>query len=140
MFAPTTGLPSGDWITPTIDGVAPFWSKPPLAFWTTALSIRLFGPSEFAARLPMLLTVAATAGLTIDLGRVGRDRAFGLLGGCIFASMVLPLSMAGFVLTDQMLTLGTTLAMVAFWRAMTERNRLAGYLFFVGLAIATQPP
>jgi 4-amino-4-deoxy-L-arabinose transferase-like glycosyltransferase len=127
---------SGDWVTPTIDGVTPFWGKPPLAFWTTALSIGLFGANEFAVRLPMLLTVAATAALTIDLGRQGRDRAFGLLGGSIFASMLLPLLMAGFVLTDQMLTFGITLAMVSFWRAMTAPGRLAGYLLFVGLAIA----
>lgn len=127
---------SGDWVTPTIDGVTPFWGKPPLAFWASALSIRLFGANEFAARLPILLTIAATAGLTIDLGRRSRDRAFGLIAGCIFASMLYPLSMAGFVLTDQMLTFGITLAMVSFWHAMTERDRLAGYLFFVGLAIA----
>ena len=127
---------SGDWITPTIDGVTPFWGKPPLAFWASALSIRLLGASEFAARLPIFLTVAATVALTINLGRQGRDRALGLLAGCLLASMAFVFSMAGFVLTDQMLTLGVTLAMVSFWRAMTTQDRLAGYLFFVGLAVA----
>ncbi len=126
---------SGDWITPTIDGVTPFWGKPPLAFWFSALSIRLLGASEFAARLPIFLTVAATVALTVDLGRQGRDRALGLLAGCILASMAFVFSMAGFVLTDQMLMFGVTLTMVSFWRAMTKPDRLAGYLFFVGLAV-----
>ena len=41
-----------DWITPWNDATTPFWGKPPLAFWVTALSLRLFGINEFAARLP----------------------------------------------------------------------------------------
>jgi len=30
----------------------PFMSKPPFAFWSMALSIEIFGPNEFAVRLP----------------------------------------------------------------------------------------
>ncbi|HEU6454869.1 MAG TPA: glycosyltransferase family 39 protein, partial [Roseateles sp.] len=42
----------GDWVTPWFDEGVPFWGKPPLSFWLTAASMRLFGLSEFAARLP----------------------------------------------------------------------------------------
>ena|ERR1019366_3898412 len=30
----------------------PFWEKPPLFIWMQALSMNIFGVSEFAARLP----------------------------------------------------------------------------------------
>jgi hypothetical protein len=43
-------LVSGDWITPQIEAGVPFWGKPPLSFWLTAGSFKLFGISEFAAR------------------------------------------------------------------------------------------
>ena len=55
---------SDDWVTPRIELGTPFWGKPPLSFWLTALSFSLFGLSEFAARLPSLLLMLATAGLT----------------------------------------------------------------------------
>jgi 4-amino-4-deoxy-L-arabinose transferase-like glycosyltransferase len=45
---------SGDWVLPTLDAT-PYVEKPPLWYWTCAASYKLFGVSEAAARLPMLL-------------------------------------------------------------------------------------
>ncbi len=45
---------SGDWILPTLDATA-YVEKPPLWYWTAAASYKLFGVSEGAARLAMLL-------------------------------------------------------------------------------------
>ena len=42
---------SGDWITPRLYG-QPWLEKPPLYYWAAALSFKLFGVSETAARLP----------------------------------------------------------------------------------------
>ena len=42
---------SGDWITPRLYG-RPWFEKPPLYYWGAALSFKLFGVSEVAARLP----------------------------------------------------------------------------------------
>ncbi len=45
---------SGDWLTPTLNGL-PFFHKPPLFYWITAASMSLFGQNEWAARAaPML--------------------------------------------------------------------------------------
>jgi 4-amino-4-deoxy-L-arabinose transferase-like glycosyltransferase len=56
---------SGDWVTPriyTAGQLQPFLGKPPLHFWLTALSYRVFGVSEWSARLPnFLLSVAIVA-------------------------------------------------------------------------------
>ena len=49
---------SGDWITPRLDG-QPWFEKPPLTFWLTAIGHFLHLPGEWAARLPpALLSVA----------------------------------------------------------------------------------
>lgn len=45
---------SGDWVLPTLDGM-PYVEKPPLWYWLGAASIKAFGPTEAAARLPLLL-------------------------------------------------------------------------------------
>ena len=47
-------LRSGDWLTPTLDGL-PFFHKPPLFYWITAASLSVFGMNEWAARVAPLL-------------------------------------------------------------------------------------
>ena len=47
---------SNNWLTPQIDYNIPFWGKPPMHTWASALSIHLLGDSEFAIRLPHLIT------------------------------------------------------------------------------------
>jgi len=44
-------LASGDWVVPRCQG-AVFDTKPVFAFWCQAVSMGIFGPSEFAARFP----------------------------------------------------------------------------------------
>ncbi|MFO1398220.1 MAG: glycosyltransferase family 39 protein [Burkholderiales bacterium] len=129
-------LESGDWLTPQFAYGVPFWGKPPLSFWLTALSMQVFGVNEFAARLPSLLLVVAT-GLVVwrmAARRAGRDAA--LLAATVFGTMGLVFISAGTVLTDMALLLGTSLAMAGFWHAVAEDARLRGNVaFFAGLAI-----
>ena len=49
---------SGDWITPRLDG-RPWFEKPPLLYWTTALGRLVRLPDEWAARLPVALMSVA---------------------------------------------------------------------------------
>jgi len=42
-------LRSGDWLTPTLDGL-PFFHKPPLFYWITGAALAAFGSVEIAAR------------------------------------------------------------------------------------------
>lgn len=43
-------LRSGDWLTPTLNGLA-YFHKPPLFYWITAASLGTFGLNEWAARV-----------------------------------------------------------------------------------------
>ena len=46
---------TGDWVTPRLYG-QPWFEKPPLYYWGAALSFKLFGVSEAAARLPSAIS------------------------------------------------------------------------------------
>ena len=54
-------LQSRDWLTPTLDGL-PYFHKPPLFYWLTALSLKLFGTTEWAARAAPTLGALLAAG------------------------------------------------------------------------------
>ena len=128
----------GDWVTPWADDGVPFWGKPPLSFWLTAASFKLFGINEFAARLPHFLCAVAIAVLTWRLG-AGRSQQQALLAVASLGGSVLFYVSSGAVMTDAALVLGTTLAMVGFWvglhgpRAPRQRER---WWLFAGLAVA----
>lgn len=127
----------GDWVTPWHDQGVPFWGKPPLSFWLTAISIRLFGANEFAARLPHLLAAVTSAWLIWDWARQ-RSRQEALVATALLAGCALTLVSAGAVMTDMTLVLGTTLAMRGFWlglQADRPGRRREACLFYVGLAI-----
>ncbi|WP_370679265.1 ArnT family glycosyltransferase [Comamonas sp. GB3 AK4-5] len=47
-------LRSGDWLTPSLNGL-PFFHKPPLFYWVTALALKLGGMHEGAGRAAPLL-------------------------------------------------------------------------------------
>jgi hypothetical protein len=56
-------LRSGDWLTPTLNGL-PFFHKPPLFYWLTAGALAVFGNHELPARAaPLLGAFTAVASL-----------------------------------------------------------------------------
>ena len=128
---------SGDWITPWFRPGIPFWGKPPLSFWCTALSFKLFGVNEFTARLPHWILGVLGGWLLWDLAARRSIReaviAVSLLTGCLIYYFS-----SGAVMTDMALTLGMTLSMWSFWLAV-QPNQLHGlqnrarWLFFVSL-------
>ena len=76
-------LVSGDYVTLHVNGVR-YLEKASLPYWLTAFSYRLFGVNEFAARLPMALSVLLLGLLALVWGR----RAFGERAGIYAASFV----------------------------------------------------
>ena len=51
---PREMLATGDWLTPTLNGVL-YFEKPPLQYWLSAISMKVFGLHGAAARLPLAL-------------------------------------------------------------------------------------
>lgn len=126
----------GDWITPWFDYGVPFWGKPPLSFWLTATSFKLFGASEFAARLPHWASGVAVAALVWGLA-ARRSRREATYAVALLVGSVLYFIATGAVMTDMALAFGTTLAMRGFWagRQGTAEDRGERSLLFLGVAI-----
>jgi 4-amino-4-deoxy-L-arabinose transferase-like glycosyltransferase len=128
---------SGDWITPWFRPGIPFWGKPPLSFWCTALSFKLFGVNEFTARLPHWILGVLGGWLVWDLAARRSIReaviSVSLLTGCLIYYVS-----AGAVSTDMALSLGLTLSMGSFWLAVQPNQSpalktRARWLFFLSL-------
>lgn len=60
-------LASHQWLTPTNDGI-PRPQKPLLLYWTIAISLKAFGLTTAAARLPLALATVAAVALTFLIG------------------------------------------------------------------------
>jgi 4-amino-4-deoxy-L-arabinose transferase-like glycosyltransferase len=136
-------LASGDWITPHFNGFA-YLDKPAVYFWMVAASLKTFGISEGAARLPSALMAAATMLLVWFLAHRMFGQSVGLRAGIVFASCPLAMVFAREVIFDMTLTFFVTLAMVAFWLAEDSsfRRPWLDVLMFgaMGVAIITKGP
>lgn len=126
---------TGDWITPWFKPGTPFWGKPPLSFWSQALSIRLFGASEFALRLPAWIATIGIAWLTYRLAREFWGQRIAHWAVLVFATMALTYISAGAVMTDTFLVFGTSLSLISFALAVSGHGLYWRWLFFAGLVI-----
>jgi 4-amino-4-deoxy-L-arabinose transferase-like glycosyltransferase len=130
-------IESNDWITPWFDYGVPFWGKPPASFWLTAISMRVFGLNEFAARFPHFLGGLGIGYMTWRLARQ-RSVEAGVYAPILLAGSLLFFISAGAVMTDVTLVIGTTLTMFSFWNGLHTEGRSAQFGrwgMFVGLAI-----
>lgn len=128
-------LETGDWITPQFDYGVPFWAKPPLSTWVSALSMKFLGVNEFASRLPSLLCCLALLIFMYDWLKEHKKN-IALLSVVILSTSFLFFGSAGLVMTDLCLIFASTLAMTSFWNAVVvNKGKVWGYIFFISLAI-----
>ncbi len=129
---------SGDWITPTLNG-EPRFAKPVFIYWLMSAAYRLFGVSEFSARLP-----SAVFGLLLILLQYAflskvRGPAIGLFGALMLLLNVEIVAIGRLALTDSVLIFLTTLASFGFWIGLHAegRERHFMWLFYLGMALGT---
>jgi 4-amino-4-deoxy-L-arabinose transferase-like glycosyltransferase len=110
---PREMLVDGDWVIPHLNGLA-YIEKPPLQYWATALSLRMFGNNEFGARLYTALCALGTLVVVWVLaGRLwGGEVAW--RSSAVLASMLLFVVMGQLLTLDMSLTFYLTLALAAF--------------------------
>ncbi|OQK16770.1 hypothetical protein AU255_02355 [Methyloprofundus sedimenti] len=130
-------IETGNWIMPPFDYDLPFWGKPPLTFWLTAISFKLFGYSEFAARLPVFLLAGVVLWLSSRFTKVIQSEDKAAFSSIVLLSTALFFIASGAVMTDMALCLCISLSMIGFWHALNnpdaQQARQWSYLFFVGL-------
>ena len=114
-----------DFITPFINGVR-FFDKPPLMYWMAAASMRIFGPYDWAARIPLALGVLALLLAVYALGirlfssispTDSPDRG-GFYGALAIATSIGPYLYTRFYIPDILLALWMTLAVHLFLIAL----------------------
>jgi 4-amino-4-deoxy-L-arabinose transferase-like glycosyltransferase len=132
-----------DWVTPRLWGT-PWFEKPVLYYWAAGAAMRVFGVSEFAARLPSALA-ALLAVLAIAWTAL---RSYGI-GAAWYALLMLPTSVAmiGFAraASPDMLFTGLLTAAMAVASEMLQKPRPGPILrvafgFFLGAAVVAKGP
>jgi 4-amino-4-deoxy-L-arabinose transferase-like glycosyltransferase len=106
----------GDWVVPHLNGLA-YIEKPPLQYWATALSFRVLGPSEFAARVYTALTALGTIVLMWLTARRLWSPEVGWRAAAVLSGMLIFVVMGQLVTLDMSLTFYMTLSLAAFLRA-----------------------
>jgi 4-amino-4-deoxy-L-arabinose transferase-like glycosyltransferase len=115
-------LTSGDWVTARLDGVV-YLEKAPLLYWLIAISFKIFGVADWAARLPVALTSIALALLSSLFGMWAFGKRAGFYAGLCMATCVGLFLFTRIQIPDVMLTFTITLAMWAFLRALDEEEK-----------------
>lgn len=110
-------LESGNFVVPTFN-YAPRYAKPPLIYWCQAAAFYVFGQNAFAARLPSLLAVAATALLLLAWGRALGSHAAGLIAACAYAFCLQVMQQGRVATADALLVFFMTLGGFAGWRML----------------------
>jgi 4-amino-4-deoxy-L-arabinose transferase-like glycosyltransferase len=117
-----------NFVTPFVDGIR-FFDKPPLMYWLAAGSMHIFGPHDWAGRLPLALLMLglllATYSLALRLFASvspvkDPDRA-ALYSALALATCIGPYLYTRFYIPDIAVTLWLTLAIHAF---LAARDRI----------------
>jgi 4-amino-4-deoxy-L-arabinose transferase-like glycosyltransferase len=115
-------LASGDWVTARLNGVA-YLEKSPLVYWMLAVSYRVFGVHDWAARLPLALAVVLLCWVTYRFGCWAFNHEAGLYTGIALATSVGLFLFTRILIPDAMLTLAITGAIWAWFRLLEPERR-----------------
>lgn len=124
----------GGWLT-LHWGYKPWFEKPPLLMWTTALLYRLFGVNEFWARAASALSGVLLVVVTYSLGKLAYNKQAGFLSALVLLTCYYFLSFSRFGTMDVMLTLFTYLAVYAYLR-LRDGNQKWWYMVWAACAFA----
>ncbi len=106
-------LASGDWVTPRLNGVN-YFEKPPLVYWATALSEKIFGLNEWAVRaVPALFALWGVLITYVAARRLyGRDA--GLASAIVLGTSLLWFAIGHILLLDMAVSVFMAQAQFAF--------------------------
>jgi len=130
-------ITSGDWVTARLDGIV-YLEKAPLIYWMEAVSYKVFGVHDWAARIPVALATIALCLLTAVFGTWAFGKRAGLYAGLCVSTCVGLFLFTRILIPDVMLTLTVALAMWALLRALDEDEahpRLWAFLLAVSLGV-----
>jgi len=95
----------------------PHLDKPPLTYWSVAVSLWLFGRNEWAVRLPLALAGISGVWVSYLFGRALGGERVGVWSALILQSSLLYFVMARMLTTDMLLTQCIAWAVYCFWQS-----------------------
>ncbi|HTZ95629.1 MAG TPA: glycosyltransferase family 39 protein [Terriglobales bacterium] len=110
-------LQSGDWVIAHLDGV-PYLEKSPMVYWVMAVSYRIFGVHDWAARLPLALGAILLAWVTYRYSRWAFGGRAGFYSGLVVATCIGLFLFTRIQIPDVLLTLCVCLSFWSFQRAI----------------------
>ncbi len=126
---------SGDFVTPRLNDLK-YFEKPPLQYWAGAMAFKMFGVSEWTARVPAALAgflavlVVGWTGARLAGPTTGAYAALALLG-CVWHA-----GLSHFLTLDAVLTFWLTLALCAFLLAQRDGLSAASQRHWMWIAYA----
>jgi 4-amino-4-deoxy-L-arabinose transferase-like glycosyltransferase len=123
----------------------PFWEKPPLFFWLQALSMKVFGVNEFAARLPNAVLGIITLLTFYVFGKRLFDERFGFTWALCYMGSFLPFLYFKSGIIDPLFNYFIFLSVFFMASSVSDKNgKATRYIFysgiFIGLAVLTKGP
>jgi 4-amino-4-deoxy-L-arabinose transferase-like glycosyltransferase len=112
-------IQSGDWIIPHLNGVA-YVEKPPLPYWLIAVSYRIFGVHDWAARAPFALAAMLLCLIASLYARWAFHRQAGMYAGMVLATCAGLFLFTRILIPDVMVTLCVCVSFWSFQRALNE--------------------
>ncbi|MBI4454378.1 MAG: glycosyltransferase family 39 protein [Acidobacteria bacterium] len=111
-----------DWVTMHINGGFRYLEKAPLMYWTIAASFRIFGISEWSARLPLALGMLALLLATFAIGRRTGGNEAGFYAALILGTAFGPYLFTRILIPDILVGLWLALGLGFFLRAVNEQR------------------
>ncbi len=116
---PREMLVTGNWILPQLN-FQTYYDKPPMLYWLCAISYKLFGIHETAARLVPALAAFLTIAATMWFGTRNFGSRIGLLSGVVL------LLTAGFAFTSRYLLLDGVMSLFVCLSLFTAYEAIRG--------------
>jgi 4-amino-4-deoxy-L-arabinose transferase-like glycosyltransferase len=124
-------LQTGDWVIPHLNN-SPYLNKPPMVGWLVALSMKLLGKSETAARLPNFLAMLGIALCVGWLLHMTAGPPWAVLGVTLYLGSPAAQYYGRMLSSDVVALFFMTGALVAFCKAFLETSKpfyLVGFGF-----------
>ena len=133
---------TGDWLSPRIYGH--YWfDKPIMIYWLIALSFKVFGITDFAARFPAALFSAGSVAFIYWFGqKLFANTKAALLSALVLATSLEFWVLAKMIITDAVLFFYTSISLATLYLGL----RYTGWGWYVvayavaGLAVLTKGP
>jgi len=132
---------SKNYLTTYLNGM-PRFDKPILIYWLQLVSVRAFGITEFAFRLPSALSAAVWAGATFAFVRRERNETEAFFATALLALSLQVSIIAKAAIADALLNCCLAVTMFAIYRYQRDKKRLSVYIAFtaMGLGVLTKGP